>query len=140
MSTSQILLSLGAILLLMIVSSTMNRTYLAAITQNVDSQVEVEANNYAQSMTEVLFGHLNDYDNIDQNLGAFNDVTDPDKRFTHVTTFGDTLYATVDIGNPQTLIHGVQGRRATITVHRRLDNGVVVPVVEKAATINPREL
>ncbi len=124
-------------MLLMIVSATLNRTYLSALSGSIDKQVEVEAMNYAQSMAEVLFGTGTDYENLDTNLGNFDDVTDPDRRFGHVTTFGDSLFATIDIGPEQTLIHGVQGRRATITVFEKKE-GTYNQLVEQKATINPR--
>lgn len=137
MTTNQTLLSLGALMLLMIVSSTMNRTYLSSIAEMLDKQIEVEATNYAQSVAEVLFSNGADYENLNTNLGSFNDVNNPAKRFTHVTAFGDSLYATIELGSEQTLRHGITGRKASIKVFEKNDTGYK-QLVEIIASVNPR--
>jgi hypothetical protein len=137
MTTNQTLLSLGALMLLMIVSSTMNRTYLSSVAGMLDKQIEVEATNYAQSVAEVVFSNGADYENLDANLGSFNNVTNPAERFTHVTAFGDSLYATVELGSEQTLKHGITGRKASVKVFEK-DEAGYSELVEIIATVNPR--
>ncbi|MCH8486776.1 MAG: hypothetical protein LAT75_07915 [Candidatus Cyclonatronum sp.] len=137
MNANQLFLALGALLLLMIVTTTLNRTYILALTETIDNQLRFEAVNFAQSLTELVFSASEEYDQIDALLANRDDIQDPNKRFTRVTQFGDSLFATITLTPDTTLQHGVTGRLAAIQVYSR-QNGTFVAEAETRATINRR--
>ena len=138
MNANQLLLALGALLLLMIVTTTLNRTYLLALSETLDNQLRFEAINYAQSLTELVFSASENYDQIETIIGGMDDVQDPLKRFSRVTLFGDSLFATIHLSPDTTLQHGVTGRFAIIQVYSRQHSAGFKTEAEKRATINRR--
>lgn len=137
MNANQLLLALGALLLLMIVTTTLNRTYILALSETIENQLRFEAVNYAQSLTELVFSASEEYDQLDTLLGGMNDINDPLKRFTRVTLFGDSLFAVINLTPDTTLPHGVTGRIANIQVFSR-QNGTFMAEAETRATVNRR--
>lgn len=55
MSVSQTLLALGAILILMNVTMTLNRSYILAISDTIELQNDIEAIQFAQALSESVF-------------------------------------------------------------------------------------
>lgn len=138
MNANQLLLALGALLLLMIVTTTLNRTYLLALSETLENQMRFEAINYAQSLTELVFSASENYDQIETIIGDMDDIHDPLKRFSRVTLFGDSLFATIYLSPDTTLQHGVTGRFAFIQVYSRQHGADFKTEAETRATINRR--
>lgn len=137
MSASQSLLAVGAILLLMNITTSLNRSYVAAIGETMSHQVDIEAIQFGQALSENLFSASRDYDNLDTLFGGFDDVTTPGKRFQFVTAFGDSLFATVQLGSEKTLRYSITGRVANIEVFSKEDDQYIKRV-ENSVTLNRR--
>ena len=121
MSGSQALLSLGAVALFMYLSMNINRAYVNASSQTVDTQHRVEAVNYGVTLAQELYSQSFNYDSLDTYYGTLNDIEDPGQRKNYVTITGDSLVATVELSSEQVLLMGVNGRVATITVFLKDD-------------------
>ncbi|AXI99772.1 hypothetical protein CYPRO_0487 [Cyclonatronum proteinivorum] len=137
MNANQLLLALGALLLLMIVTTTLNRTYILALSETIENQLRFEAVNYAQSLTELVFSASEEFDQLDALLGGMNNINDPQKRFSRVTLFGDSLFAIISLTPDTTLPLGITGRIAHIQVFSR-QNEFFQAEAETRATINRR--
>ena len=137
MSASQALLAVGAILLLMNITTSLNRSYVAAVGETLSHQIDIEAIQFGQALSENLFSASRDYDNLDTLFGGFDDVTTPGKRFQFVTAFGDSLFATVQLGSEKTLRYNITGRVADIEIFSKED-GQYVRRAQNVVTLNKR--
>lgn len=117
MSVSQTLLAVGAILILMNVTMTLNRSYVLAISDTIELQNDIEAIQFAQALSESVFSLGNNPNAMVQHFGQFNDINEPANRIEFTTALENTLYAALDISDETTLSHGVTGRVVTITVY-----------------------
>lgn len=117
MAQGQTILALGAIVLFMITAVNVNKNYVRSVEQNLDQQKYINAINYGQSIASEIYSQVNNYENLEDTYGQYNDVNDPAKRLETVSTINDTLYATVEVSGEETLVHGVKGKKATVTVY-----------------------
>jgi hypothetical protein len=137
MSTGQIFLAVGAILLLMNVTTSLNRSYVMAITETISHQTDLEAIQFGQALSENLFSAGRDYNTLTQVFGTLDDVTIPNRRIEFVTAFGDTLYAQIILSNETTLMYNVTGRTANIQVFTK-ENSEYVMRTQNTVTLNQR--
>lgn len=135
MSTGQTLMALAAISLFMYTAVNVNRTHIAAVSETVAKQRASDAINFSQSISELLYAQGQFYNNMDTQFGVFNDVTNPANRMSTMTTIGDSLFATIFIAPEQTLIHGAEGRVATIRVFSPEPGGSYLERVSLLVTI-----
>ncbi|MDZ7693587.1 MAG: hypothetical protein U5K69_21125 [Balneolaceae bacterium] len=117
MAQAQTILALGAIVLFMITALNVNRNYVRGVKQNLDQQKYINAINYGQTIAGGIYSQVNNYDNIEDVYGDYDDVTDPARRLQTVTSLNDTLFATVALSGEEVLVHGTNGKKATITVY-----------------------
>ena len=122
MSTGQTLLAIGAIALFMYLSVNISQSYLLATTQTVDQQSNLDAVNFGQSLAEQIYATK--YDTLEFIYGKYNDVLDPNSRMSESSASGDTLYAEIDISAEKPLIHGVDGKVATIKIFMEKDDNM----------------
>lgn len=121
MSTGQILLTLGAVSLLLYTAVNINRTYLTSVRETVQVQRDIEVINYGQSLSELMYSQSTNYDTFPAQYGNLTDVSDPATRLEYVTETDDTLYATIEISSEQPLMLDENGRIATITIYDETD-------------------
>ena len=137
MSTGQAILALGALSILMYISTGITRSYLQSATETVRIQKELDAITFGRSLSETMFSQRGNYDNFDQLFGAYNNVEDPETRFVYSTPSGYELYATVQLSAQQALIQGVEGRIATVTIFDE-NNGSFGQIAQFLTPITPR--
>jgi hypothetical protein len=107
-----------------IISMNIYQMYGQSVTNTVDAQMTSDAINFGRDISEELQSYSFRYDSLDAHFGRFDDVTDPDKRLSHVSTIGEQFYATVDLSGEQTLAHGQTGRMATIRVYEEMTDSL----------------
>lgn len=123
--------------MLMNVTLSLNRSYVAAFSETMSHQVDVDAINYGQALADNVFIAGRNYATAAATFQNLDDVNDPNKRLSFVTAMNDTLYATIQLSAEQTLIHGVTGRVATISVFTQEAPGNFLLRTQYVATINP---
>ncbi len=134
MSTGQSLLALGAVILLSYLALNVNRIYVASVSETTRFQHNLDAINYAQSLSDVVYAQAMNYAGIDSIFGALNNVNSPSSRLSMQTSMGDSLFATIVFGSEQAVTEGVNGRMATIRVFGRVE-GQFRQLVESTATL-----
>lgn len=134
MSTGQSLLALGAVVILSFLALNVNRVYVASATETIRFQQQLDAINYAQSLSDAVYAQSANYAGIDSTFGAFNNVNNASSRFAMRTAMGDSLYATIVFAAQSAVSEGVNGRIATIRVFDRQD-GQFQQLVESTATL-----
>lgn len=137
MSTGQILLAIFALVLLMNLSLSIHRAQIMSISDSMEYQIDLEANNFGHSIMEEIFYSLNRYDELDAFYVHLSDVSNPNSRLEYATYFGDTLYATVDLSNEKPLVHDVDGRQVTVRVYHKSDHNEYIMRVEYQSALNP---
>lgn len=136
MSAGQSLLAVGAILLLMNVTLNLNRSYVSALSDTFSHQIDIEAIQFGQALSENLFSAGRDYESLQHFFDNYDDVTQPQSRIPFMTAFGDSLFATIEFSAEQTLLHNVSGRKATITIYSRENNDYIARA-QNIVTVNP---
>jgi hypothetical protein len=139
MSTGQSLLALGAVVLLSFLALNVNRIYVASMGETARFQQNLDAINYAQSLSDAIYAHSINYAGIDSIFGALNNVNSPAGRVATITPMGDSLYATIVFAAEQPVSEGVNGRLATIRVFERQDAQFRQLVESTATLINMEE-
>ena len=137
MSMGQTFLSIGAIMLLMVVTTTLNRTYVVALSDTIEHQLDLEAIQYGQALSESVLSASKEYENLQQMFGHLTNVSNNQQRLEFLTAFSDTLFATIHLSAEQQLVHAVQGRKAHIRVYSRQGANYRVRA-ENIVSINPR--
>lgn len=122
MSTGQVLLTLGAIVLLAIVSIGVQQLFVQSVYETVGTQKSADAVNYGRDLSERLYSYAFKYDMLDADWGSYDDVTDPTRRLEFTSQIGEVYYATVELSAEQEIAHGQSGRLATVTVYEEVDN------------------
>lgn len=117
MSTGQVLLTLAAIVLLSYISLNIQQMYVQSVGSTVDSQYTSDALNFGRDISERVQSFAFKYDQLMNEFGGLNDVTDPDSRIEFTSQVGESFFATVDISDEGELIHNQNGRTATIRVY-----------------------
>lgn len=111
-----------------------NRVYVASATETTRFQRQLDAINYAQSLSDAVYAQSMNYAGIDSIFGAFNNVNNASSRLAMRTAIGDSLYATIVFAAQAAVSEGVNGRIATIRVFDRQD-GQFQQLVESTATL-----
>lgn len=119
MSTGQIFLALGAIVLFALTAMNVNRSYVASIEEAVIIQQELDAVNYGQSLADEVASRRANYATLGTIFANLDNVTLAARRRMYVTQSLDTLYATIVVDAEATLMHGVLGKQVTVSVHSR---------------------
>lgn len=134
MSTGQSLLALGAVVILSFLALNVNRVYVASVTETSRFQQNLDAINYAQSLSDAVYAQSMNYAGIDSIFGAYNNVNSSSGRLATRTAMGDSLYATIVFSSQAAVTEGVNGRMATIRVFER-EGGQYRQLVESTATL-----
>ncbi len=137
MSTGQAILALGALSILMYISTGITRSYLQSATETVRIQKELDAITFGRTLSETMFSQRGNYTSFDQLFGAYDDVTNPNTRFAYGTPSGDSLFAIIQLSSESVLMHGVNGRIATIRVFDEND-GNFNQIAEFLTPVTPR--
>ncbi|MCH8558133.1 MAG: hypothetical protein LAT84_09935 [Balneolia bacterium] len=119
----QVLLSLGAIILLGSVTLGVNSMYIQSVEQSVDAQVQSDAINFGRDLSERINSYAMRYDQLDQDFGHLNDHTKPESRLQFTSQIGITYFATVELTGEVPVASGQNGRIATITVYEENRDG-----------------
>ncbi|MEX0660455.1 MAG: hypothetical protein WEA58_11280 [Balneolaceae bacterium] len=118
MGTGQTLLVLAAIVLFMITSLNVNRSYLNAVEATVDQQEMVNSINFGQSVIERIYSQSRDEVALMNLFGDLTDVENPDSRLEHESETGETLAATVEFSEETEMKHGINGRVVSVDVYQ----------------------
>lgn len=116
MSTSQTLLSVGAVILLSIVSLSIGRMYVQSVNNSVDAQHTNDALNLGRDLSEEIQSYAFKYDELEADFGDLNDVTNPFRRRTYPSEAGELFYVTYELDGEEELVHGQSGRIVTIRI------------------------
>lgn len=119
MSTGQIFLALGAIVLFALTAMNVNRSYVASLEEAVLIQQEMDAVQYGQSLADEVASRRADYATLGTVFANLDNVTLAARRRTYVTPSQDTLFATIEVAAEGNLLHGVLGKPVTVTVYSR---------------------
>lgn len=133
MSSGQIILTMGAIVLFMITALNVNRSILHTTSVTVDQQARMNAVNYGQSLVELIYSHPGDFESFQITYGNYDDVNDPDRRLNHTTETDEELAATISIDSKTNLAHQISGIVATVTVYELIEDSIDQKVVFTAA-------
>ena len=117
MSTGQTILTLGAIVLFMITSVNISRSYVMATHQTVDQQTQKDIVNYGQTLVSEVYS--TPYDTLTAVYDQYDDEANSNRSKRTITKMDDTLSATINISAEQLLIHNAKGKIATISVFKK---------------------
>lgn len=135
MSTGQVFLTLGAVILFMITSLNVNRSYVNAVKVTTGQQVTVNAMHFGQSVVESVYSQSQNYSDLLNYYSQFDDITNPNRRLHSTTETGDSLAAQIEISPEKVLMHGVEGRIFTISVYELLDGNTIEQTQHTAAIL-----
>ncbi|MBP3191913.1 hypothetical protein [Natronogracilivirga saccharolytica] len=116
MSTSQTLLSVGAVILLSIVSLSIGRMYVQSVHNSVDHQHTNDALNLGRDLSEEIQSYAFKYDELEADFGDLSDVTNPARRRTFPSEAGELFYVTYELEADEELVHGQGGHIVTIRI------------------------
>jgi hypothetical protein len=137
MSTGQTMLAIGALIILMNISTSIHRGQIRSLSDSLDHQLDMEAIYFGQSVMEAVFYSVNVYDDLDSLYGNFSDVTNPGARLEYAAFLGDTLLATIDLSGEKQLMTNVIGRQVTVRVFEKTEKNEYIRKVEYTGTVNP---
>lgn len=137
MSTGQVFLALGAIILFSFTALNVNRTYISALEEALLIQSEMDAVQYGQSLTDEVASNRPNYEDLEDVYDGLDDVTQSGSRREFVTPSLDTLYSTIVVQPEAETLYGIMGKTVTVTVFSREENGTfrmratyTVPVIQ----------
>lgn len=137
MSTGQVFLALGAILLFSFTALNANRTYVSALEEAILIQSEMDAVQYGQSLADEVASNRADYADLDDIYDGLDDVTAASSRREFVTPALDTLYSTIEVGAEAETLYGIMGKTVTVTVFSadgaggyRMRATYVIPIIQ----------
>jgi hypothetical protein len=134
MSSGQSLLSLGAVAILSYLALNVNRVYVASVSETGRQQTQFDAINYAQSISDGIYAQSDNYAQINNLFGTFDDASRSSRRLETRTALGDSLFATVTFASEEQVSEGIIGRVATIRVFSKY-RGQLTQMVESKATL-----
>jgi uncharacterized protein (UPF0333 family) len=123
MSTGQTLLTLAAIVLLSIIVLQIGAMHVEAVNTTVETQETNDAINIAEDVIETLQSYTYNYDEIMEEYGGLDDVSDENKRLQITSEIGEVYYITVELSSEETIQHGQTGRRATVQIYEESETG-----------------
>lgn len=122
MSTGQVFLTLGSLVLLGIIVLNIHRMYASSVETTVDMQMTADAVNLGRDLSEEVQSYMYNYGQLDARFGNLDDPMDPNGRRTDTSQVGQIFHATVALSNEMVLEHGQNGRLATIRVFEEVDD------------------
>ncbi len=134
MSSGQSLLSLGAVAILSYLALNVNRVYVTSVGETGRQQMQFDAINFAQSVSDGIYAHSENYAQINSLFGTYDDASRTSRRMETKTAKGDSLFATVTFASETQVSPGVNGRVATIRVFAK-KKGQLTQMVESKATL-----
>jgi hypothetical protein len=137
MSTGQIFLAMGAIILFGMTAMNVNRTYVSAIEEAILIQAEMDAIQYGQTLADEVVSNRVDYDDLATIYANLNDVSNVATRRTYVTPSLDTLYATIVVASEAAMLHGIMGKTVDITVFSKQDDTYRLRARYTVPMVNP---
>lgn len=124
MSTGQVLLTLGSLVLLGYISFNIQRMYVSSVENTVDNQMTNDAINLGRDLSEELQSYVYKYSKLTTDFGDMDDPYNPNKRRTDTSQVGEVFHATVELSNEVVLEHGKTGRLATISVYQEFEDSL----------------
>lgn len=138
MAGSQTFLTAVSVALFMYMMVNINEAYINATTESVNHQKDLDALNFGLSLSEQIYAEAYDYDNVYLKYSAYNDVNKEAKRMDQVSSFGDTLSATISFSAEKPILLGENGREVTVTSYY-WTNGIVEQVSTHVIPLIPLE-
>lgn len=123
MSTGQVFLALGAIILFSFTALNVNRTYISALEEAILIQSDMDAVQYGQSLADEVASNRPNYDILSNVYAGLNNVNVSTSRREFVTPSLDTLFSTIVVGAEAETLYGIMGKTVTVTVFSREDDG-----------------
>lgn len=136
MSTGQVLLTIGSIVLLAIVSIGVQQLFVQSVTETVGAQHSADAINYGRDISERIYSYAFRYNQLETDWGNYDDVTDEDRRLTFQSQVGQTFHATVDLSDEKELAHGQYGRTAEITIYEEINGEFELKATYVTSVVN----
>lgn len=136
MSTGQVFLTLGSLVLLGIIAFNIQQMYISSVETTVDMQMTSDAVNFGRDLSEEVQSYMYNYAQLEARFGNMDDITDPNQRRSDTSQVGQIFHATVDLTNEMVLEHGQSGRLATITVYEEVDNSLQMKAEFVTSVIN----
>lgn len=127
MSTGQVFLTLGALVLLAIVSIGIQQLFVQSVQETVGSQKSADAVNYGRDLSEEVYSYAFRFDNIpDLELALTNEydgyqTAENGRKFK--SQIGELYSATYEILTKNNVAHGQNGVEVKITVYEENNNG-----------------
>ncbi len=123
MSSGQVFLALGAIILFSFTALNVNRTYISALEEAILIQSELDAVQYGQTLSEEVSSNRANYATLETIYANLGDVSNSATRRVFVTPALDTLYATIQVAAEAETLYDVMGKIVTVTVFSRQETG-----------------
>lgn len=124
MSTGQVFLTLGSLVLLGIIAFNIQQMYVSSVETTVDMQMTSDAVNFGRDLSEEIQSYMYKYGQLVAHFGDMDDANDPSKRRSDTSQVGQVFHATVDLSDEMVLEHGQNGRIATIRVFEEVDDSI----------------
>lgn len=130
-------MTLTSIVLLSMLTMTINKIYISSVRNSVDAQHTSDAINFGQDLSDRIHNYAFRYSELDVDFGGLTDVATPGSRIEFVSPVGETLYATVTLSaDGVNLVEGQTGRLVTIRVFRKIDNNYEMEVEYSTSVVN----
>lgn len=136
MSTGQVFLTLGSLVLLGIIAFNIQQMYVSSVETTVDMQMTSDAVNFGRDLSEEVQSYMYKYDQLAADFGGLDDETDPNSRRSDTSQVGRIFHATVELSNEMVLEHGQSGRLATVTVYEEIDDALEMKAEFVTSVIN----
>lgn len=121
MATGQTIITIGAVILFSIIALNVQQIYVESVGSRVEYQSTGNALSIGWDLAEELQSYTFNYNQLDQDYGGLNDLSDPLGRLEVLSQMDELFYVTVELSNEKELIHNQFGRTATIRVYRSSD-------------------
>lgn len=127
MSTGQVLLTLGSLVLLGIIVLNIHQMYASSVETTVDMQMAADAVNFGQDLSEEVQSYMYEkYDQLDTDFAHLDDPTDPNARRSDTSQVGQIFHATVNLIDKADLLPDMAGNQpgkvAEIRVYEEVDD------------------
>ena len=126
MSTGQVFLSLGALILLAIVSIGIQQLFVQSVQETVGSQKTADAVNYGRDISEEVYSFafsFNDIEDLEQALSnEYSGYQTPENGKKFRSQIGKLYSAVFELDKKENTTHNQQGIEVTIRVYEQLQN------------------
>ena len=126
MSTGQVFLSLGALILLAIVSIGIQQLFVQSVQETVGSQKTADAVNYGRDISEEVYSFAFQYDDVDNLLERLNNeypghnTPETGKKFR--SQIGKLYSAVFEMEKKDNTVHNQTGVEVTVRVYEQLND------------------